>query len=99
MVCGIAHSEWLWQEDNPKNAGLYKGYKSLGCWMDKGWPSPRAMDYSGWNYDANQVEQCFGEASSRGYKYFAVEVGKECYLSNTDNYKRYGTSTGCDVNG
>jgi len=106
MACGIAHSEWVWekpQEDAKplEDAGEFRGYKSLGCWMDQGWVAggPRAMDWSGISFDRDQVDQCFGEAASRGYKYFAVQANSECYVSNTDNYKRYGTSTGCSANG
>jgi len=100
VVCGIAHSEWVW-EQTQEDYGPFKGYKSLGCWMDQGWVAggPRAMEWSGQSFDHDQVEQCYGEAASRGMQYFAVQANSECYISSTDNYKRYGTSTGCSANG
>ena len=48
-------------------------------------------------YRDNTVDQCYKRAKGLGHKFFAVQIGIECYTSSDagQTYAKYGRTTGC----
>ena len=61
----------------------------LGCWKDSG---DRAI--KGWTSRGQDKGSCSANARTRGYKYYAIQDGDECYAGNNEDFKRYGKSEG-----
>ena len=61
----------------------------LGCWNDN-WD--RAI--KGWTARGQNKESCSANARTRGYKYYAIQDGDECYAGNNTDFNRYGKFNG-----
>ncbi len=71
-------------------------FRSLGCFKDAGDPSGLSgRDLDG-AVDSNgnmSVEQCAGWCNLRGYQYFGLQYGQQCYCGTA-----YGRQGGADLN-
>ena len=66
-------------------------FESFGCWWDG--EKSAINGYGGFT----GLEGCYELAVSRGYDFFAIQHGGECYTSATagKTYKIYGPAYGC----
>ena len=69
-------------------------YTPVGCYGDR---RNRAIPVRYLNYRRDSIRNCYKYAKTRGYKYFAVQYGIQCFSSSNagNTYKRYGLSRRC----
>ena len=78
-------------------------YTNIGCWKDD---PERAIQILEGKYDTldgdykkreNAIEKCFQVAVKRGFKYFAVQNGGQCFASEDagPRYSMYGKADTC----
>ena len=69
-------------------------YTPVGCYADR---RIRAIPVRYLNYRRDPIRSCYKYAKTRGYQYFAVQYGIQCFSTRNagNTYKKYGHSRGC----
>ncbi|KAI1374021.1 hypothetical protein F4677DRAFT_461856 [Hypoxylon crocopeplum] len=79
----------------PKELSSYKTWSSQGCYSDSGDSRSLPNTYAAPSGTAMTVEVCCDAAA--GFKYAAVEYGKECYYGNYLASTASKQSSGCNM--